>query len=482
MSLGKKTVAGVVWSFLEKSLVHVIGLLTFGVLSRSIPATDFGIVAFAAVLIEFCQCMVSRGMADAIIQREEVQPIHMDTMFWGTVVLGIWFFGLIVFGTAIYELYFDNAQLKAVIQWLAFSLLIDSFGVTHDARFRRFMKFKELSICNVAARFASGLVGIIMALTGFGVWALVAQRLVYSSVRVVILFWISHWVPRRAFSWDSFVELFSFGLKVVGNSILSFLDSRMDVFFIGSFLGLTALGYYTIASKLLVLVWSIMQQALVRVLAPAFARLQSNRIELRRFFCRVLDLTSLIVMPLFIGGILLADELVLVVFGEGWEKSVLVMQIMFVGGIIYTTMGYLGVILTAIGRPGLLFKIKLVITIIRAFVFLLTAQMSIETVAAGNTLVAYLILLPLYTYFLCKVIPVPLMSLLRSIVRPVLSALLMASVVLIFLTLTTIDSQLLKLVSSIFIGALIYVGITVIVYRKELKMILGAVFKRKVAG
>ena len=328
------------------------------------------------------------------------------------------------------------------------------------------MRFNQLARYNIIARLMSGTVGVICALFGCGVWALVIQRLVHAGSKTLLLWFFSAWYPIMLFSWGAFKELFSFGMKVVGTNLLQFFDTRIDVFFIGTFLGMTALGYYTVAGKVLMIIWRV-HQSVMRVLIPAFSRLQSNFAELRTFLCKVIKITALFNFPLFFGGMLAANEVIYLLFGPAWKPSVNIMRFMLAGGLIYTTMGYLGVILTAIGKPGLLLKIRSTITAIRLILFYVAAQYSVEWVAAANAAIAYGILLPVYLVFLCKTISLRPLLFMSQFIKPLLCIICMCATLIICKHLLSIQNYVHHAYIIISTSAIVYICSIMVLFKEE---------------
>ena len=472
MNLINKTIKGITWTLLENVSMQLISLLTFVILARNISASDFGTVAFAIVFIEFCQCIVSRGMSDALVQKKVINKIHLSSMFYGSIILGSLMFFFLLLISNLVEFLYQNSELSLVIKALSLSIVFDSIGITHESKIKREMEFKKLSIINISSRFMSGIVGIVGALIGWGIWALVSQNLIYSISKLILIFIFSNWLPMFKISFYEFKELFLFGIKVIGNSILSFFDSRMDVFFIGTFLGLTALGYYTIANKILIIVWQIMQKGFVRVLSTVFAKLQSNPIEFKKLFKNFLTLNFLILFPILIGGIILADELINVIFGTNWTKSILIMQIMFFGGLVYVTMGYLGVILTALGKPGLLFKIKIWITIARALALFIASQISLIVITSTNSIFAYLIITPIYIYYFKREIGINLNDFFDCFKKAFICCLFMSVALLLSINFINFNYNIFNLFLNLLIGVFVYMVFVFIFYKSEIKLFL----------
>ena len=297
MNLRQKAVKGVVWSAIQSWGRQAIAFIVFALLARLLAPEVFGLVALAGVFLAFTQVFLDQGFADAIIQRQQLDPEHLDTAFWTNLCIGLL---LTLLGIAVAGLVadlFNQPQLTPIIRWLSLSFLLRALSAVQDAIFRRNLAFKALAVRSLMAVFAGGLVGVTMAFMGFGVWSLVGQQLVDSLVQVIVLWLASDWRPRINFSAKHFKDLFSFGINVVGINILNFLNTRSDDFLIGYFLGSVALGYYSIAYRLLLIVAQLLIGVINGLAMPVFSRLQGEPEQLRKAFYTGTQLCSLVAFP-----------------------------------------------------------------------------------------------------------------------------------------------------------------------------------------
>ena len=180
--------------------------------------------------------------------------------------------------------FFEEPALAPVLRWLSLSFLINGLSSVQDALLTRDMKFKVLAIRELLGIFVGGIAGVTMALLGFGVWSLVGKQLTDCGVNVVILWKVSKWRPGFSISLRHCKELFSYGINVVGLRILSFFNRRSAEFMIGYFLGSVALGYYTIAYRVLSIFVEIMVGAIQKLAFPVFSRLQHDASEIAAGF------------------------------------------------------------------------------------------------------------------------------------------------------------------------------------------------------
>lgn len=430
MNLKEKAVKGVVWSIVDKWMGQAIALVVFTLLARLLEPTDFGLVALAYAFVTFAQIFLEQGFSQALVQREDLESEHIDAAFWVSLLLGALFtVGGTVFSRPISSFY-DEPLLSPIIALLSFNFLIISFSSVQAALLTRGLDFRNLAIRSLTAKIASGIVGVGAAVLGCGVWSLVIQNLVTSLVGVIVLWRVNNWRPRFRFSKKHFKELFGFSLPVIGIKVLNFFDVRLGDFLIGYFLGTTALGYYAIANRLILMVLRLLNGVTDAVAFPTFSRLQTRPEQLRSAFYRTMQVTSLGTFPIFIGMALLAPELVTGLFGSQWDLSAPVMPLLAISGLVMSLLGFNRSLTIALGKPSGLLVVRLLTSVARTIGLILAAQSGIVAVAAAFVITTCGVYVPLYTWLLYQLLRINFKTYLAQFVAPLLGSLGMLTVIL----------------------------------------------------
>lgn len=466
MNLKQKAVSGVAWSAIENWGNQAIYFVLFLVLARLLQPEVFGLVSLAGIFISFMMVFADQGISDALIQRQELEPEHLDTAFWTN--LGVSAL-LTILGMAAAEAvsnFFHQPQLTPIVCWLSLSFLSNGLSSVQQALLRRQFAFKALAVRSLLGISIGGIVGVSMAYLGYGVWSLVGQQLVGRLVTVFTLWWVSDWRPGLKVSAKHFRELFSFGSKMLGSSILSFFSIRSDDFLIGYFLGPVALGYYTIAYRLLVAINELLSATTRHVALPIFSRLQKETEQLQQALFQATQIYSLIAFPLALGLVALAPEVVQVMFGPQWIPSIPVMQLLALSTMTSPIGTISGVILIAMGKPSWTLKIILLNTMANVIGFVIAVQWGIVAVAATFLIREYLFS-PLFIWTLSKLIRIQLFAYLHQFLVPLVSALVMVSAVLgtKYLLNSLVNAQAL-LTICVVLGAMVYTGTLLLIAPK----------------
>lgn len=429
MSLRQKTVKGVFWSGIQNWGAGLIATLVLFVLARLLAKEEFGLVGIALVFILLIELVLKQGFGQALVQKDELEPKHLDTAFWTGLCLAI---AMMIVGVAIAGVVaavYEEPGLAPVIRWLSLSFPVGALGYTQEALLRRDLAFKGLAIRQLIAATGGGVVGIAMALWGCGVWSLVGQVLATGAVGSVVLWIACDWRPRLVFSRRHLQELWAFGVFAMGVSLLSFLTRRCDVLLIGYFLGKGPAGTYFVAFRLLAAMTQVFTQTVAAVGLPTFSRIQHQPEQLRNAFYTATQMTSLIAFPAFLGLAALAPELVPVLFGEGWDVSIPVVRFLALFGIIQALFHFTGLVILAKGKPSWRFGLGCLDALAQVVAVLIAVQWGIVAVAIA-CLVRITLTFPMFLAGVHKLIRLDFATYLYRLVTPVVGSLLMAVVVL----------------------------------------------------
>ena len=451
MSLQQKAIKGAVWAAIQNWGSQFGSLVVFLVLARLLTPEDFGLVALANVFLAFVQVFLNQGFPQALIQREVLEPEHIDTAFWTNVAVGLVLATAGAICAPVVAAAFDRPALVPVLRWFSLLLVVGSLADVQAALLERAFAYRELAVRSLVGLAASGVVGVSMALSGAGVWSLVAQQLVYETVGMLVLWQASDWRPAWRFSRHHFHELFRFGRSILAFNILGFINSRSDDLLIGYFLGPTALGFYSFAYRILSVMTQVLIETSERIALPTFSRLQLDLPKMRRAFYKVTRLTSLLAFPCFLGTATLSPILIPFVFGEQWLAAIPVLQVLALVGIFRALSRFKGAVFMAVGQPEWKVRLGLLSSTLNFIGFAIAVRWGIVAVA-GAYLVRALIMFPIVQLVLNRLIKIRIFKYLQQSL-PAFIATLGMVVCMYFLA-----GQLTMLMVSLQLTALVVAG------------------------
>ncbi len=431
MNLREKAINGVVWSATQTWGVRVISFVVMVALARLVAPEAFGLVAYASVFIAFAQIFVDQGFSDAIVQFSQLSRDHLDTAFWISLLTGGLLTIFSVFASGGIAGLFREPQLASVIRWLSPIFVLSALSSVQQAILRRKLAFKVLTVRSLTANLVSGVIAVIMAFRGFGVWSLVAKLLVSAIVNVVMLWQVSDWRPGFRLSIARFKELFVFGINIAGGNFVDFLSVHSDDFLIGYFLGPVALGFYTLAYNLLIVTTDLLISVPNAVAYPVLSSIQADSAGVKRAFDQVVRMQSIVAFPIFLGIAALSSELIIQLYGTQWTASIPVLQLLMLIGIVRSATYIYSSVFRAAGKPSWRFGILTLTAAMNVVGFALVVRLGIVAVAASYVIVSYL-LMPLYILMIRNLIGISIRSHLGQYGPTAVSSFVMLGVVYLF--------------------------------------------------
>lgn len=423
-----KSIRGVIWSLADKGGSGLISVVVHILLARLLVPEYFGIIAMARVGVEFIGLFKDLGFAQAIIQRDEIDDEHLDTGLWTLFGIGM-VLAVIGFACApLIAMAFEEPELETVFKVLVLQLPIAGTSAIPIALLKRRMRFKVLSVRSLFAVTTGGLVAVVMAFLGFGVWALVAKSLVDACVGAIVLWAAIDWRPAIGYSKRHFKDLFSFGANITASNFVNFFTRQADDIIIGYFLGSRALGFYSVAYEILLALTDLLARTMTGVAFPAFSRLQHETARLKEAFVMSVYGASLLSFPVFFLFAAVAPEFFEVVYGEKWLDSAPIAQILAFVGVLHTAALFNPPILKAKGKPNWEFLLSTVNAIGNVCGFLIGAQFGVEGVALAFVLWGYFFT-PIELYFVHKLVAFEVGDYLKKVGRSFFASLSIAGLV-----------------------------------------------------
>jgi O-antigen/teichoic acid export membrane protein len=340
------------WAFLMNWGDRAFSLLFTLILAAILGPRDFGIVALALIYIAVVQLFLEGGVQTAVIQREALEDEHLDSAFWlnfawclllagGSYLLAGWWARLN-----------DVPELEDVVKVLSILLVIYGLTVVQLALFERHMRFRALAFREITAVVVGGALGLVLALRGAGVWALVAQQLGFAGTQLVLLWAMSSWRPRLRFSAAHARDLIGFSSGVFLSNLGGFINRRADALLMGIFFGPVAVGLYRLADRFVDNLLDVTMRPVARVSLPFFSRLQNDRAALKDAVASCIRTTLLLTVPAML-VLVACSDFVMDVMGDDWAPAADVLKLLALVGIGKAVVFFTGPLLFAVARPHL---------------------------------------------------------------------------------------------------------------------------------
>ncbi len=409
------------WSFVMHWGHRGTATLMTLILAAILGPTAFGVVAMAMVYIALIEMLLEQGMSAALIQRKDLQREHLDSAFWLLVVAGLLLTAVSLALSGWWASVNNLPELAPVINALSLLVPIRCLTVVQQAFLKREMDFKSLAVRANVAVLVGGAVGIVMALLGFGVWALVGQKMSEALIALMLLWSLSRWRPRLRFSKARLKDLLGFSTASFINSVGVFAGKRSDVLLMGLFFGPMAVGLYTLANRLMSLVLQLSTRPLQTVALPQFSRSQGDVTTLKASVLSSIHMSATLAIPAMaaLAGL---SGLILSAVGPEWLVASGSLQVLcFLGSMLAVAL-FSAAVLEAAGKPGLLALITWTLTVVTVTsltgVATLLADAAVGQqilgIAATRLVVFVLLYLPVRIIVLKRMVGITLSQLIRE--------------------------------------------------------------------
>ncbi|MGZ4568258.1 MAG: lipopolysaccharide biosynthesis protein [Blastococcus sp.] len=320
--------SGVGWTAAQKWLVRISGVLTFVVLSRLLSPADIGLVALALAFLGVLGVVADLGAATFLVQTRSWDEETRSTTFWTTLALSLVATGGVLALAGPLAALLGEPGLAPVFRALAPILAVNAASGVPSAILQRELRFRELALREMTSALVAAVVGVALALTGTGVWALVAQSGAQALVATVLVWRMSAWRPTRQVSRTAFTELRRFGGPVLAINILQSVRDRLEQFLLGALVGVSALGYWTVAVRLLALLVDVSVAVLDSVLLPVFVAARDSADRFRRAFEAAQASTQLLLVPALALLAVTSPVLLPWAFGPHWGPAIAPAQVL----------------------------------------------------------------------------------------------------------------------------------------------------------
>jgi len=458
MSIKKQILSSSLWSITGTGATMLSSFVVFALMARLLRPIDFGVVAFAALFIDITRGLMCGPFSEALIQRKQWDDTTASTGFWMNLASAIVSAGAVAAIGSSCAYAYGSATLGDVFIVLSASLVIDALRGVHEAKLQRDFGYRLLAMRAVVASVISGVAGILMALAGFGVWALVGNRLVASVLQTIIITRTVPWFPKFVFSRAESAALFNFGANMVGARLLGQLNVKVAELVIGFMLGPVSLGLFRVGSRALTFLTAVAVTPIQNTAFSAFSRLHDAR-AVGQAYLRMTRATALVSFPVFLGAASIAPDFVAVCFGSRWKDSAPIMAALAFVVTPATLLYYSQPALASLGRTRLVLAQNFGVCLLNALAALATVSFGPVAVAAGQSARAY-ITAPFALSIVRRGIGVSIMDSLRSIAAPASAAAAMMVAVTIMRVYVLEDTPVpLRLVMCVALGAIVYSGL-----------------------
>lgn len=386
----KQVFLGFFWKFSEQISSQLVSFIISVILARLLSPSDYGIVALVNVFIIIANVFVTSGLGTALIQKKDSDNIDFSTVFYLSEVLSIIIYGIIYMAAPYIAKFYGNPELIEVTRVFALTLPLSAFNAIQQAYVSKHMLFKKIFISTTVSSISSGIIGIILAYAGFGVWSLVGQTLSNTILISMVLFVQLGWHPQLVFSWNRAKPLISFGWKILASSLLGQIFNQLRTLLLGKAYTSADLAYYNRGQKFPELISSNIDGTISTVLFPALSEYSDDTRKVKELTRISIRTSTFIIMPLMFGMAATAKPIILLLLTSKWAEAIPYMQFLCIAGAFGTVSNANMQAISAIGRSDVMLKLELIKKPL--YLILLVIGIKISVLAVAYTMTLYSIL------------------------------------------------------------------------------------------
>jgi len=454
-----KVLSSLFWKLMERGGTQGIQFIVTIVLARILLPEEFGIVVLVTVFIAIAGVFVQSGFNTALIQKSKADEVDFSSVFYLSLVIASLIYITLFFTAPFVAGFFKESELVSVLRILSITLFFGAVNSIQIAVISRNMQFKKLFASSLGAVVISGIVGVLMAYAGFGVWALVGQQLTNQFIVTVILWFTVKWRPKLIFSMERIKILFSFGWKLLVSSLLDTLYTNLRSLFIGKMFSPAILGFYNRGEQFPNLIVSNINGSIQSVMLPTLASHQDNKQRVKEIVRRSIVTSSFIIFPMMVGLAVIAEPLVKIILTERWLPAVPFLQIFCASYALWPIHTANLQAINALGRSDIFLKLEIAKKILGLIILFISIPFGVHAIALG-VLVVGIISTFINAYPNLKLIDYSYREQWKDIVPSILLSLAMGSVIYSFKWFEM--TAILTLVIQIVVGSVVYIGLAMV--------------------
>ena len=331
-NLKERTAKGIAWGAINNGATQVLNLIFGIILARKLSEADYGIVALITIFTTLAGCIQAAGFSQALANLKPPTQRDYNAVAWFNIFAGFSLYIILFLCVPLIAWFFDQPALTDVSRVAFLTIPISAIGIVPNAKLWIELRNREQAIASIIALIISGCCGVWLAWNRYGYWSLAWQQVVYIVVATIIKYYFTRWRPTLPVDFNPIRQMFGFSSKLLLTNILTVISQQVQTFIFGKMLHINTVGQFSQANKWNTMGHSFISNTMAQVAQPVLTNADNEEGRQQRVFRKMLRFTSLVCFPLMFGLALVAHEFIIVTIGAKWEPSVILLQILCIGG------------------------------------------------------------------------------------------------------------------------------------------------------
>lgn len=460
--MAKNMTDNIIWRFADKWTTQTVSFLITIIISRIIDPECYGVVSIVNAFVAVFGVFSDVGLCESLIQKKDADDDDFSTVFYLNTIICVIIYAVVYISSKSIENFYNMDSLANLIKVSAISIVISPFKGIQHARITRELDFKKLFFASLFGTLLSGVIGIAMAINGFGAWALVFANLSDLLIDTIFLWFINKWKPNIVFSTKSLKKLSSFGIRIFVISLLNTIYNKLYSFIIGKHYSSEDLAYYDKGETTIGKVTNNIDYAMNSVLFPSMSNKQNDKKEIKRIAKKAIKMNTYLIMPMLMGIYSVGDLFISFVYTDKWLPALLFIRIFSIKYALLPLHTINLNVIKSMGRSDILLKQELIKKILVIVMLLSTYRYGTIYIAYG-TMICNFLSLVINSYPNDRLIDYGLFEQIKDIIPTVIiSIIMMISVLLI----PYYVSDIVTLTIKILVGIVMYFGVSFVMKYK----------------
>lgn len=381
--MSKRVASGVAWNIAEKIGSTLLQAIVSIIVANRIMPDDMGIIAVLTVFVTLSQVVIDSGFSQTLIRKANATAEDFKAVFRFNLIASVALYAILTATTPCVASYYGWELIRKVAPVLYLLLPLNAMCVIQNTIMVKEFRFAQLSTIIFFSSLISGILAIVMALTGFGIWSLVGQRVSMMATKAILLWWKSPWRWRSDIRTGSLREMTPYSLRLIATDMITAIYNNIAQLFIGKIYSADMLGYYNQAQKLKDMPVNATMQSIQSVTFPALAKISDNPTKFDEGYRRVLMLTAFIMLPVMTGLIATADDIYMLLLKPQWHPAIPYFRIMCLIGIFYPISAIAYNVLKVRSNGAIILRLEIIKKVIMTIILATTIPISVMAIAWG---------------------------------------------------------------------------------------------------
>ena len=331
-NLKEKTAKSIAWGAINNGTTQVLNLIFGIVLARNLSEADYGIVALITIFTTLAGCLQSAGFSQALANLKPPTFRDYNAVCWFNILAGFSMYAILFLCAPLIAYFFKQPLLTDVSRLAFLAIPLSALGIVPNAKLWIELRNRELAIAAIVSLLLSGSTGMWLAFHDYGYWSLVWQQIIFIGSSTLIKYGFTRWMPKLPVDFTPIKQMFGFSSKLLLTNILTVVSQNVQTFIFGKLLPINTVGQFSQANKWNNMGHSFISNTMAQVAQPVLTNADNEEGRQERVFRKMLRFTSLVCFPLMFGLALVAHEFIIVTIGMKWEPSVILLQLLCIGG------------------------------------------------------------------------------------------------------------------------------------------------------